>query len=219
MAIPAELENAQIGGRDREPRRKLHLRAVGTTASGNTTAVLVQNISTTGLLLQGELALSIGETIEIELPHAGMIRATTIWKSENLFGCQFVAPVSQAALSAAQLRSDGKAEIDIGGLGPSDGESFGVRLQRLRKTRGLTLAQVAEELGVSKPTVWAWENGKARPIENRMEALAGLMGVAASELQAGRDTANLRELLARSREQIATAVGTSSDKIKIVIEL
>lgn len=181
--------------------------------------MLIHNISPTGLLLQGDVGLAVGEAIDIDLPEAGMISAIAVWQSGDLFGCQFAAPISSAALSAAQLRGT-NPEVDIPGLpGPAADESFGVRLQRLRKARGLTLAQVAGELGVSKPTVWAWENGKARPIEDRTAALAALMGVPESELVIGRDTTNQRELLARCREQIASAIGTTPDRIRIAIEL
>ena len=98
-------------------------------------------------------------------------------------------------------------------------ESFGVRLRRLRMEQGLTQAQVAAGLGVSKPTVWAWEKGQARPTESRIEALAQMLGVAEAELLAGRDMSHLAELLARSRDEIARAVGTRPAKVKILIEL
>ena len=94
------------------------------------------------------------------------------------------------------------------------------RLQRLRKERGLTLAQVAGQLGVSKPTVWAWERGRARPIEERVDALAEALGVTRGELMAtGETSLALRELLARSREQIAAAFGTRPENVRIMIEL
>ena len=47
-----------------------------------------------------------------------------------------------------------------------------LRLNHLRRERGMTLAQVASALGVSKPTVWAWEKGKARPLPERIAAIA-----------------------------------------------
>jgi transcriptional regulator with XRE-family HTH domain len=99
------------------------------------------------------------------------------------------------------------------------GESFGTRLQRLRKERGLTLAQVATRLSVSKPTVWAWEHGKAKPVEARIEALALVYGVHASDLVQSRISPALFELIARSKEQIAEVVGTSPAKIRIMIDL
>ncbi|WP_017585511.1 helix-turn-helix transcriptional regulator [Nocardiopsis ganjiahuensis] len=37
------------------------------------------------------------------------------------------------------------------------------RLRRIRYDRGLTVAQVAAELDVAERTVYAWEQGHARP--------------------------------------------------------
>lgn len=226
MAIAAQLEDVDgTAGKPREPRRKLRLEASGALASGTATDVLIHNVSATGLLLESAVSLATGERIEIDLPHAGSAGARVVWTSGNLFGCQFDAPISAAALSAAQLRGTAGEAVEIAAPGTSSGdeasagEAFGVRLQRLRKQQRMTLSQLAGQLGVSKPTVWAWEQGKARPVAGRIEALAQALGVASAELQPGRDDSRLRDLLARSREQIARAVGTSADKVRIMIEL
>ena len=226
MAIAAHLqESRKQTGKLREPRRTLRLEVQGALPSGDPTNVLVHNVSATGLLLESASALAVGETIGIDLPHAGVIRAAVIWASGSLFGCQFDVPISPAALSAAQLRSAAEPSSDkglgtlAGGEMLDPGESFGARLQRLRKARGLTMAKIAAQLDVSKPTVWAWEHGKARPVESRIERLAHVLGVPSSQLVPGRDSPALQELLATSRERIAGAVGTSPDKVRIMIEL
>ena len=92
-------------------------------------------------------------------------------------------------------------------------------MQRLRINRGLTLAYIARQLGVSKPTVWAWEHGKARPVESRIAALAELLGVGPDELAQDTTAAGMTNLVARSREQIAAVYGTQPAKVKIWIEL
>lgn len=221
MVIAAHFDDTpKAAGRPRAPRRKLHFEARGALGSGSSTNVLVHNLSPTGLLLESQVDLSVGEKIEIDLPHAGATPAKVIWASGKLFGCQFESPITSAALSAAQLRGSAKpgAEPSARRQTPPD-ESFGMRLHRLRVERGLTLSQLAGQLGVSKPTVWAWEQGKARPIDNRIEALARALGVTGSELVPGRDSPALQDLLAKTREQVAAAFGTNPDKIKIVIEL
>jgi transcriptional regulator with XRE-family HTH domain len=215
MAVAGHLEETSVGAA-REPRRKLLFEAAGATASGATNSVLVHNISATGLLLESPAPLVVGEKIEIELPQAGATWAKVVWASGGLFGCQFHSPITPAALSAAQLRGSVGERLDIAAR--SD-ESLGLRIQRLRKERRLTLSRIAAELGVSKPTVWAWEQGKARPAAGRIEALAQVLGVAASELQPVRDAAGLHELLAKSREQIARALGINPEKIRILVEL
>lgn len=221
MAIAAQLDEIPEAARKpREPRLTLRLEAPSATASGTATQVLVHNISATGLLLESEAPLALDERIAIDLPQAGATWAKVIWVSDRFVGCQFDAALSSAALSAAQLRSAVGQRMDL--PWPSEGlrdEAFGVRLRRLRKERKLTLSQIADQLGVSKPTVWAWEQGKARPVEGRIEALADALGVPTADLQSGHHTSELDELLLRSREQIARTVGTKPEKVRIMIEL
>jgi transcriptional regulator with XRE-family HTH domain len=81
------------------------------------------------------------------------------------------------------------------------------------------LSQLAEQLGVSKPTVWAWEQGKARPVERRLEALAEALDVPAWEMHLGRSTPVLPDLITRAKEQIAGAIGVAPDKVRIVVDL
>lgn len=35
--------------------------------------------------------------------------------------------------------------------------------KRIRQAAGLSMAEVAEAVGVAEPTIWRWEEGKARP--------------------------------------------------------
>jgi transcriptional regulator with XRE-family HTH domain len=221
MAIAAHMDEAPSpantpAGQARDPRRVLHLDAEGALPSGARTNVRVHNVSTTGLLLETAIRLTVGERIEIDLPHVAATWARVVWTSDDLSGCQFEEPITAAALSAAQLRAAPSQPADAEAV---PGESFGTRLQRMRKERGLTLAQVAAQLGVSKPTVWAWEQGKAKPVESRIEALAAVYGVHPSDLVQSRISPALFELIARSKEQIAEAVGTTVDKIRIMIDL
>lgn len=221
MAITAHFKTVESSAPDdREPRRALRLEALGATANDEAAQVLLHNISSAGLLLETDASLAEGERIEVDLPLAGVTGARVVWSSGRLFGCAFDAPLSQAVLSAAQLRSVAEGTVALAGDSDAVREgSFGVRLKRLRKERGLTLAQIAEAMGVSKPTVWAWEQGKAHPIESRLDTLAEVLGVGLQELQGGADDNALRDFLARSRERIAQAVGTTPDKIRIMIEL
>jgi len=248
MPIEAHFEvnpEAAAYGSDRirAPRRKLMFETQGSSAGGRDMPVLVHNFSESGLLLESASLLAIDETIELDLPEAGLTPARVVWSSGNLYGCAFDRMLPRAALSAAQLRSVSKIDLPqggpargngeadsgvvagvaagVGGNAPAaiGGESLGERLHRLRKERGLTQGELASRLGVSKPTVWAWEQGRARPIEDRLEAIARELGVATTELRPGRTVAGLPELIARCRDQIAAAVETTPDKIKIMIEL
>lgn len=180
--------------------------------------VQVHNASSTGLLLECDTPLEEGERITVDLPHAGPTAARIVWRSGRLHGCRFDEPISQAALSAAELRS-----VAGTGLAPTeparDGGGFGARLRELRKARGLTLAQIAEALSVSKPTVWAWEHGKARPLDSRLGQIAATLGVESDSLR-GQDAGRVpADLLDSCRNRIAEAAGVSATSVRILIEL
>lgn len=101
-------------------RRKLHLEAQGTTSLSDSTTVLIQDISRTGLLLETSAELSNGETIEIELSGRPGVVAVVKWSSGNFYGCEFTPPVSDAVVSAALLRAPPKPIPTAGGLGIAD---------------------------------------------------------------------------------------------------
>lgn len=226
MPIAAHFEVNTINeGRPRAERRRLLLETQGALESGAETQVVLHNFSETGVLLESQVDLEIGEYIEIDLPEATQARARVVWASGRLYGCAFDTPIPATTLSAAQLRSAVRPEIAMPpppaptGPNPIGGESLGERLHRLRKLRGFTQGELANRLGVSKPTVWAWEQGRARPIEERIEAIAEALGVDSADLRPSRTVPGLTDLIARCRDQIASAMETAPEKVRIMIEL
>lgn len=204
-----------------QSRRHLFLETSGSSSSGEEN-VVIHNVSATGMLLETSMPLSRHEALQVELPQAGMVDATVVWASGLLFGCAFEQPLSQEALSAAELKASAPFTNEIGqtaALRRAGGEFFGQKIEKLRKERGLTLAQVAEELGVSKPTVWAWEKGKARPVAERLPVLAKALGVEEGELTQGHEPPGLAELVESSRKRIADAYGVGTDAVRIMIEI
>lgn len=225
MPITAQFEAIEESDSPRAERRRLRLETQGALESGVETSVTLHNFSETGVLMESPVDLEIGEVLELDLPDAPQVRARVVWASGRLYGCAFEAPIPSATLRAAQLRSAVQGELGLGaaptpvGPGAIGGESLGERLHRLRKLRGLTQGELATRLGVSKPTVWAWEQGRARPIEERIEAIAQALGVDAAELRPSRSVPGLSELIARCKEQIASAMETKPEKVRIMIEL
>jgi transcriptional regulator with XRE-family HTH domain len=222
MVITAYLDDQEPqGGKRRNTRRNLRLQTQGISAARGATEVLIHNISASGLLLESQNALAPGEEIVIELPHAGTTAARVVWASGRLYGCEFDVALSAGALSAVELRSTVSRDIASPDkqLASPPAEDFGHRLKQLRKAKGLTQAQMASQLGVSMPAICAWETGKARPRDARMKALATALGIPMSELFGPDVPEMLEDLLARSREQIARVVGTTPDKIRIMIEI
>ncbi len=211
----------------RQPRRALQLETSGVLPGGLEANVTVHNISAAGLLLETEMPLSEGEKFAIELPEIGRVDAEIVWVSGDLYGCAFEMALGQSALAATQLRADApqsrSAEPGMLQMPPSANgiaiEPFGIKLNRLRRERGMTLAQVADALGVSKPTVWAWEKGKARPVPERLDAIAEALGVSTAELGEAAQTGEVAAVVEECRIRIATVCGTEPQRIRIMIEV
>jgi transcriptional regulator with XRE-family HTH domain len=55
-------------------------------------------------------------------------------------------------------------------------QTFGERLRRVRTAQGLSIAALAERLGVDTTTVWKWERGRHRPIARLRRRLDKLFG-------------------------------------------
>jgi len=60
--------------------------------------------------------------------------------------------------------------------------SFGARIQRLRKEKGLTQNQIAEQVGVSAQAVSKWENDQATPDIDILVKLSEIYDVSLDEL-------------------------------------
>ena len=66
-----------------------------------------------------------------------------------------------------------------------DAKKTGAYLADLRRARGLTQQEAADQLGVSNKTVSKWENGAGLPDITVLPALAELYGVTADDILAG----------------------------------
>ncbi len=238
MAIKAHLDPCAAAGRPDSSQRSTARRALRLETSVFAGAgaqdefaeanVTIHNISAAGLLIETALELVEGETLAIDLPEAGVVDAMVVWRSERLYGCAFEVPIGAAALAAAQLQgfapgvptSPVRATAGLTGAGHGAGETLGHRINRLRREAGLTLADIAGALGVSKPTVWAWEKGKAKPLPERLIAIATALGVEADVLAP--PTGVSREIdavTAECRQRLAEVYGVAPQAVRIMIEL
>jgi transcriptional regulator with XRE-family HTH domain len=66
--------------------------------------------------------------------------------------------------------------LDLGG------ETVGQRLARLRRERGLTQAELAERVGISRALITDYERGKAHLYDELIARFALALGVSADEL-------------------------------------
>lgn len=107
---------------------------------------------------------------------------------------------------------------------------FAERIALLRERRGLTRAALAHLIGVSRPTLWAWETGKGQPRAENFAALADALAVSAEFLRFGAALANepgrpplskdqtLQAYIAEAKQEIAGLAGVDAAKVTILIE-
>ena len=87
----------------------------------------------------------------------------------------------------------------------------GVTIRNLREQKGITQAQLAEQLKVSSKTVSKWETAKGLPDITLIEPLAQALGVSVLELMSG-DTVTNRNISAnilRSKFYVCPLCGNS----------
>jgi len=234
VAIRAQLDITPKQSRRGFARRQMTLRTQAITAAGNTSNALICNLSTTGLLLESQAGLAAGDELVVELPEAGHRRAKVVWASDNLFGCAFESPLTKGAVSAAQLLGEsprGTPDPKSRERGGSDPTlSFGSQVRKLRQDRGLSLVEFAKRMGVSRPTVWAWESEKSRPRASKMARLldvlevsqlyGGAISAPADDEKAGASLTpgKLASAIADSKKHLAEVAGTVPEKIKVIVE-
>ena len=69
-------------------------------------------------------------------------------------------------------------------------ETFSERIRRVRKSRGLTQAELAERLNISEMTVRRWEAGQRSPRIEATQKLAEVLGTTPEELLSGNPEVN-----------------------------
>ncbi len=91
-----------------------------------------------------------------------------------------VKPVSEEALRSSfrKLRFPLEENIDSFQFDDAkDAKIIGERLKTIRKERGMTARQLADEIGVSYTTIYRWENGERIPDGFNMGKLMNVFGV------------------------------------------
>lgn len=68
-----------------------------------------------------------------------------------------------------------------------------MRIRELRQARGLSQARVAEDVGVSKPSVCKWETGVSVPRTELLPLLARVLDCSIDELFGGEQQDNQGE--------------------------
>ena len=103
-------------------------------------------------------------------------------------------------------------------------EPFAERVRSLRTRRGLTCAALAQRIGVSRPTLWAWETGKGHPRAENINALAEALAVSAEFLRNGAQPQieaqkdDLQSSIVEAKTRIAKLAGVNPEDVTIVIK-
>jgi HTH-type transcriptional regulator, cell division transcriptional repressor len=91
-----------------------------------------------------------------------------------------------------------------------DNDTMGGRLLRARDAAGLTIQELATRIGVKPSTVQAWENDRSQPRANRLQMIAGMLGVSLSWLLHGVGTGPSED----ERNQLLESMSLQLDRLK-----
>nr|WP_294170184.1 PilZ domain-containing protein [uncultured Sphingomonas sp.] len=132
MGLVAYLDDSRAATQPRRStRRTLRLEVAGTAGSQSRSAMVIHDLSPTGLLIETEEPLGVGQKLAVELPEVGSFPAEAVWSSGRFVGCKFDETLPQAAISAALLRSDRPGfEMAAEARSPAPVQELQARVQR-----------------------------------------------------------------------------------------
>lgn len=106
MAILAHLDTrSQFVSRRGRQRRAMRLAIDEAFVDGRNIDIILHDLSVTGLLIETESDLAVGDVIQLQVPESGFVDTEIMWHSGNFYGCQFEREISKKAISAALLKS------------------------------------------------------------------------------------------------------------------
>lgn len=105
VALLAEISLGSARAERRDAFRRTLRLVAEVSYSRDSARVLILNLSESGVLIETAAVLTVGESLELELPEAGTVVARVVWQRGREFGCEFDRPVPKGAVSAALLRS------------------------------------------------------------------------------------------------------------------
>ena len=227
------------GSSERRSGERRRVRLLARARGGDRTYTLeIMDISQRGMLLRGAVPLDQGDKVEIELSDRAEdnIIATVAWAAGANLGCYLERALTPAELAHAALRAR-PSNLVNDPIGQEILQAFGARIRQLRRASDMTMLELGKIVGVSKPTVWKWESGKARPREGALDALAQALNTTAALLLYGVDEPagftpspgaqakeapdigeSLPECIGRCRSRIARRAGVDPSKVVITID-
>ncbi|WP_294171799.1 PilZ domain-containing protein [uncultured Sphingomonas sp.] len=129
MGLVAYLDDGRAAARPRRSTRRTLRLEVAATAGSGSAAMVIHDLSPTGLLIETDEALAVGQKLSVELPEVGKFPAEAVWSSGRFVGCRFDETLPQAAISAALLRSD-RPGVRPEAASPAPVQELQARVQR-----------------------------------------------------------------------------------------
>ena len=93
----------------------------------------------------------------------------------------------------------------------------GAVIKRLRESKGITQAELADKIGVSSKAVSKWETAKGLPDISLIEPLSNALGVSVMELMSGDTVKNLNvsSNILKSRFYVCPVCGKPAQKMVV----
>jgi len=96
-------------------------------------------------------------------------------------------------------------------------ETFGQRLARLRKEKGLTQEEIADKIGISPQAVSKWENDVSSPDISIIISLSDILGVTTDELL-GKEVINPEVVDENEKKEVKEGIHITEDGVTINAE-
>lgn len=122
--------NAELRGAE---RRVLRLTVSLSTAEDGTDA-LIHDLSNTGLRIETDANLAVGDALLVDLPDDNRAEARVVWKKDASYGCEFLKPIAKGVFGAAVLR----APFEV----PQEASSF--RIEEVALGSGMDASELAQ---------------------------------------------------------------------------
>ena len=103
--LRAKIVEQDDGAELRSAERRVLRLSVSLSKADDGIDATVHDLSKSGLRIETDADLAVGEELMVDLPGDNLIEARVVWHRENSYGCEFVSPIAKSVFGAAVLRA------------------------------------------------------------------------------------------------------------------